>query len=86
MLWTPYGADVGAVNQNNRTPLHWTANVGSYHTVEVIIPRSATDDKVDIGGELAVLYAVREGHVELARMLMTRQINFLQLLNMKYVC
>ena len=60
---------MGAEDLNRRIQLHWAAKTGSYCAVEVMLQPGATDSKVDISGKLAVFYAVKQDHVDLARML-----------------
>lgn len=68
------GSDVGAVDQDQNTALHFASARGFERTVEVLIRRKCPADHPNVDGQTALHWASRSGHFNVVRRLLSRAV------------
>ena len=72
-FWGPgcgFQAELDAVNQNNRTPLHWAAEKGHATVVTKLLQGNAAVDAANAYGETPLHNAAFYGHAAVAELLL----------------
>ena len=67
------GANVSAVGQNGRVPLHWAAQYGYFEIVEKLLATRAVDINIlDNDGNNALHLARQNGHLKIVEYLLKK--------------
>jgi ankyrin repeat protein len=64
------GANVGAIDNNNETPLHAAAIVGDQEAIKILIEKKAEIDAKNKYQRTSLHLAAKEGHVEIVTLLL----------------